>query len=59
MAKSKSKEEIQALAGKVIELLVPEHLPIWQAREVLTCAKEILDWVTLKEAETEVPTSHD
>lgn len=43
----KSKAELEGLAQKVIDMLRRESLPIWQVREVLSLAREQLDWVVL------------
>lgn len=48
----KSRDELKVLAEKVIDLLRPESLPIWQVKEVLHLAGQQLDWVQLNEAVT-------
>lgn len=40
----KGKNELKAIAEKVIDLLRREELPIWQAREVLRFADKMPDW---------------
>lgn len=44
----RGKDELKAIAEKVVELLRREELPIWQACEVLRFATQRLDWVILK-----------
>lgn len=46
-------DELDTLAEKIIELLRPEQLPLWQAKDVLTRAKNMLDWEPLKSDGTE------
>lgn len=47
-APHKSKEELEDLARKLVDQLRKESLPLWQAKEVLTRAKNQLDWEVLK-----------
>ncbi len=44
----KGDEELDALADKVIALLRPEGLLVWQEKEVLKKALQLVDWETLK-----------
>lgn len=45
----KNKSEIKELAGKVIDLLRPEGLELWQVKEVLVFATEQLEHEKLKQ----------
>lgn len=47
--KQKRKEELKELARKVIDMLRPEELPMWQVREVLRYAANQLEDEELKE----------
>ncbi len=45
----KSKDELYLLAEKHVDMLRGEGLPIWQAKEALRFAIELMDWEKLKE----------
>lgn len=47
---SKSREELDSLANKVIDLLRSEGLAIAEARDILKIADENLEWEPLNEA---------
>lgn len=41
-------DELEAIAGRVVELLREECLTIWQAKEVLKIAESAIEWEVLK-----------
>ncbi len=44
----KGADELEAIAGRVVELLRAEGLPLWQANDVLKIAETALEWEVLK-----------
>lgn len=44
----KGADELETIAGRVVELLRAEGLPIWQAKHVLKIAENAMEWEVLK-----------
>lgn len=42
------KSELDKVAAEVIDFLRPKELPVWQVKDVLSRAKELAEWQTLK-----------
>ncbi len=43
-----TKTEEDEIAQEIIDLLKTKSLPIWQVKDVLSKAKQLADWQTLK-----------
>lgn len=44
----KGADELEEIAGRVVELLRAEGLPIWQAKDALHIAEDALEWEVLE-----------
>lgn len=44
----KGGDELEEIAGRVVELLRAEGLPIWQAKDALHIAEDALEWEVLE-----------
>lgn len=47
-AYAKTKEELETIARKIVDQLCDEGLMIWQAKETLKFAADIMDWLPVK-----------
>lgn len=59
MAQAKTKEQLETIARKIVDQLCDEGLMVWQAKEALRLAADIMDWLPIKKAVTEVTACRD